>query len=248
MNFVMRKLFGAYVRRVQKTAAAYGGNFTWDFSQCLEPVNSIIGTDKITEDGICEMLSAKWIDEHAHEGSLANWIVGPDQRVDASKIRLLMQWFMIGDSMKPQQMVEAGHSRGGADVWSSRGDNQDMATRNFLLSRGVIRRGRVGAGSMAKGAKSDGAIKFALPRALIDNRGGTGSYRVIGVWGSIGGHCMACYTGLQDIAFFDPNFGEFWFSDKKKFVEWCARGFFPTSFYSYTLNGSYEVFDYALRA
>ncbi len=248
MNWLKSKLIGAYVGIVQRSVRSAGGHLTWDFSQCVNPVATIIGTDTVTRDGICEMLSAKWIDEHAHDSALANWITqGGGGTVNASKIRLLMQWFIIGDSMRPSQMISP-HSTS-PDI--QRGSqNQDKATRNFLLSRGIIRRGGGlqngwGVGNKAGGEK----IKAKLASDLCDSRGGTGSYRIIGIYGSdASGHCMACYTGLQDIAFFDPNFGEFWFEDKKKFQKWFMEDFYVKSLYSRMMNDHYELFDYGLRA
>ena len=132
----MRKMVGGYVSIVQKSAKSHGGMLIWDFSQCVNPVASLIGTDTVTRDGICEMLPAKWIDEHAHEGTLANWLLD-GRAVNASKIRLLMQWFIIGTTMRPSKMVGRDDAPG-----MQRGDqNQDKATQNFLLTRGVIRRG-----------------------------------------------------------------------------------------------------------
>ena len=246
MNWLMSKLIGAYVGRVQNSVKSAGGHLTWNFSQCVDPVATLIGTDTVTRDGICEMLSAKWIDEHAHDSALPNWLMDRNQ-INASKIRLLMQWFIIGDTMRPSKMIDPDSMAPGIQ----RGEqNQDKATQNFLLSRGIIRRGGGlqngwGVGNKAGGAK----IKIKLAADLIDSRGGTGSYRIIGIYGSGGsGHCMACYTGLKDIAFFDPNFGEFWFEDKRKFVKWFTDDFFPKSFYSNILNDHYELFDYAMRA
>ena len=244
MNWLMSKLVGGYVSIVQRSVRSYGGMLTWDFSQCVNPVATTIGTDRVTRDGICEMLSAKWIDEHAHGGALANWIV-EGSSINPSKIRLLMQWFIIGDTMRPSKMVGVDDARG-----IQRGDqNQDKATQNFLLTRGIIRRGGGlqngwGVGNKAGGEK----IKLKLASDLCDSRGGTGSYRIIGIYGGDNsGHCMACYTGLSDIAFFDPNFGEFWFEDKRKFQRWFSEAFYVRSLYSRLMDDHYELFDYALK-
>ena len=247
MNFLLRKIMSVYVRRVQNSAKPFGGVHTWDFSQCVEPVNSIIGTDKVASDGICEMLSAKWIDEHAHERHLSTWLCTDGKNIDASKIRMLMQVFIIGMTMRPSKMVEDLSVRNSP---VHRGEqNQDAATQNFLLSRGIIR--RTGNPGMPWGTGTSAAekIKHALGRDLVSSRGGTGSYRIIGIYGESGsGHCLACYTGLKDIAFFDPNFGEFWFEDKSKFPRWLAEAFFPLSHYTGELGKRYELFDYALKA
>lgn len=43
------------------------------------------------------------------------------------------------------------------------------------------------------------------------------------------------YVGLQDIAFFHPNFGEFWFEDKRRFPKWFTDAFFPRASYANAL-------------
>ena len=248
MNWLMSKMIGAYVGVVQRSAKDYGGVCTWDFSQCVNPVASLIAANPVTADGVCEMLSAKWIDAHAHDGALANWIVGSGGKIDPSKIRLMMQLFIVNTTMKPSQMI--GRAITAQDKELQYGDvNQDKSTRNYLASRGIIRRGGGlqngwGVGNKAGGAK----IKVKMAEDLCDSRGGNGSYRIIGIYGGDGGgHCMACFTGLQDIAFFDPNFGEFWFEDKKKFKAWFREAFFVKSTYSRLMNNRYELFDYALK-
>ncbi|HXT82656.1 MAG TPA: YopT-type cysteine protease domain-containing protein [Acetobacteraceae bacterium] len=75
------------------------------------------------------------------------------------------------------------------------------------------------------------------------------SYRLIGIYsGDNSSHCMACYTGLKDIAFFDPNFGEFWFEDKRKFQKRFTEAFYVRSLCSKMMNDHSESFDYAQRA
>lgn len=256
MNWLASKAVGAAVHYVQGTAKGAGGHCTWDFSQCVNPVASIIGTDPITRDGVCEMLSAKWIDEHAHDGHLSNWLMSGGA-INPSRVRQLMQWFIIGSEMKPRFMVRAdAKTRSSAGVKQDEGlgiqggeVNQDKATRNFLLSRGIIQRSGGlqngwGVGSKAGGEK----IKIRLAQDICDSRGGTGSYRIIGIYGRDGGgHCMAAWCGLQDVAFFDPNFGEFWFDDKAKFQKWFRDQFYPKSLYSRMMSDRYQLFDYALR-
>jgi YopT-type cysteine protease-like protein len=247
VNWLASRILGAYVGFVQKSVKDYGGMLTWNFSQVVNPVATLIGTNKGTADGICELLSAKWIDDHAHDSHLSAWLSNGGKAIDPSKIRMLMQLFMIGDSMEGQQMVDSRVRYLAATEKDE--TNQDVATRNFLFSRGIVRRGsswtrRWGAGNSDGGAK----IKVQLAQDLVDSRGGTGSYRIIGIYGKDGGHCMAAYVGLKDLAFFDPNFGEFWFEDKTKFTKWFTEVFFPRSTYSSSLNKSYKLYDYALVA
>ena len=57
---------------------------------------------------------------------------------------------------------------------------------------------------------------------------------------------MAAWVA-QDVAFFDPNFGEFWFERSADFVAWLPT-FWQKSFYSNPavgLSNRYEVMNYA---
>ena len=80
-------------------------------------------------------------------------------------------------------------------------------------------------------------------------KNGTGSYRTIGIWGPGGAHAMAAWVG-QDVAFFDPNFGEFWFEKSGDFINWFPH-FWRRSMYELPklgLSNRYEIMDYSLKA
>src|SRR5262249_16185661 len=109
MGYLLRKMMAPYVKNVQGSAGEYGGSLAWSFSQWLDPVDSVIGKNDKTADGICELLSAKWIEEHAHGRSLIQWLTAGSSGIDPSKIRMLMQLFIIGETMTPEKMIDPGH-------------------------------------------------------------------------------------------------------------------------------------------
>ncbi len=240
---------------VRSSAAAHNGSCTWEFSQIKDPVASIIGKNKISEDGICEMLSAKWIELHATDGHLANWLAGGGKSIDASKVRQLMQLFIIGSTMNRGAIV--GNAQQGAEV------NQTEATTRWLAAKGVMLRksikpvafigspsqniANVSGGTRAAAGGSRNGFAAALAGAIgMSMQNGTGSYRTIGIWGPGGGHAMAAWVA-QDVAFFDPNFGEFWFEKRADFVAWWPT-FFSRAGYSFPklgLGDRYEIMDYA---
>jgi len=250
MNWLTSKLISRWVKFVQADVSQYGGHLTWNFSQAINPVASMIGADPQTASGICEMLSAKWIDEHANGRSLSTWLMDGDA-INPSKISLLMQFFIIGTTLSPSKMIDIGHIVGSSPNGLQRGNgdvNQTMATQNFLLSRGIIRRHGGNYNGWGEGTGLGGEkIKRQIARKLCDLRNGSGSYRAIGIWGLAGGHCMAAYTGEKDIVFFDPSFGEFWFEDKAKFAAWFINSFFIRSTYSKILCDNYKIDDYASK-
>jgi YopT-type cysteine protease-like protein len=238
---VLNSIIAARVKSVQASAKGYSGSCTYAFSQMTSPVADIIGTDKTTKDGICEMLSARWVVENSRGRSLQAWLsAGGGNGVDASKIRLLMQLFIIGETMKPQQMVDSKAD----SVWFKAKQDQDTATQNFLLSNGIVRvpgnQGDWGKGDSGGGDK----IKHLIARDLCDPRGGGRRWRMIGIWGAVGGHAMAFTADDSGCAFFDPNYGSFAFSSKSKFRDWFTDAFYPMAFYTKLLGKRYELLDY----
>ena len=243
---IIATLMKPYVKSVQNSAEKYGGRCSWAFSQCLEPVASIIGKDKVTADGICEMLSAKWIDEHAHGRSLRGWLCTDGASIDPSKIRLLMQLFIIGESMRPEQMIDSAvrlkHARYGTT------DTQSKATDNYLKSHGLKLVDNNASFEVWRQGSMDGGekIKHGLAAAIAGGQGSMPAYRTIGVWGKVGGHAMAGWKGDNAVHYFDPNFGEFQFGDRDTFITWFTKGFYPKSFYTKFLGNNYEVRRYEL--
>lgn len=238
---VLNSIIAARVKSVQASAKGYSGSCTYAFSQMTNPVADIIGTDKTTKDGICEMLSARWMVENSRGRSLQAWLsAGGGNGIDASKIRLLMQLFIIGESMRPSRMIDESDS---AAVRRG-GQNQDAATQNFLLSNGLVpvpgNNGGWGQGDSSGGDK----IKHLIARDLCDPRGGGRRWRMIGIWGSVGGHAMAFSSDDSGCAFFDPNYGAFAFSSKSKFRDWFTHAFYPMAFYTKLLGKRYELLDY----
>lgn len=214
---------------------------TWAFSQCTEPVAGIIGTDKTTADGICELLSARWITEHAQGKSLKLWLGG--DHIDPSKIRLLMQLFILGEKSAPEMVIDADYRHKGA-LYNKEGKaEQTKSTVNYLMAQGIVRSaGPARVEAWRKGDYGGGEkIKHGLADAICEDRG---DYRTIGVWGPDGGHAMAAWTNANTVHYFDPNFGEFLFTDPQKFKKWFVNDYFPSSFYTKFLGNRYEVFRF----
>ena len=251
-DFLLKPL----IKRVRNSAGQNGGQCTWEFSQMVGTVSSIIGTHAGSKDGICEMLSAKWLECHAKEGHLANWIKGSGSDIDPSKVRNLMQLFIIGSEMNRQAIV--GNAVAGGTV------DQTNATARWLEAKGIRHRKSIkpvqflngpsvstpvgSTGSRGGGARGLHSANIGSAIANIVNTG-TGSYRMIGIYGPGGAHAMAAWVGA-DVAFFDPNFGEFWFENRRDFIAWFPT-FFSKACYSWPKLGlceRFEVDEFALAA
>ncbi|WP_245555210.1 YopT-type cysteine protease domain-containing protein [Hahella ganghwensis] len=252
-HWVMHTLLGFKVPTVQQSAVAAGGFCTWPFSQVRDPVKSLICSHTDTSGGICEMLAAKWLESHANNGSIVNWIMDSSgTQVDPNKIRQLMQWFAVGVSMRAVAMNERSNE-GGMD--------QSLATERWLRTHGVVRRRRI-----TGGVPLMGGGHFHHPRVLNGQRGrqsrsdfsadiahgitsSSGSYKMIGIEGSNFAHAMAAWSD-QDVSFFDPNFGEFWFARPEDFHAWFPR-FWQLAGYAAPMVGlseSYTIDEYAPTA
>ncbi len=241
MESFANKVGSALAGPVQRSAGKYGGHCTFAFTQCRPPVSSLIALDPGTSGGICEALSAHWIVYHARQDSLWNWIIG-NGNINLARIH---QHVM---PLQRQGILS---------------DDQDAVTEAWLRQQGIRRiqgnmvmnpsrtfgdtfvqfRGTAGA------AMQEGTTSFfnrdALARAiLLDTTGGAGSYKKLGLFGKAGEHAMALWVA-QDVVFFDPNFGEFWFADRAKFFNWFTKSFWHRSLYSVGLSGRYELLPYA---
>lgn len=251
-NFI-GALMTPIINGVRNSVSRNNGFCTWQFSQIKDPVATIIGKNNITKDGICEMLSAKWIECHAKDDHLANWLKSSNSSIDSSKIRQLMQLFIIGSEMNRQAIIGNPQPRGRID--------QTQATINWLQAKGILQRRTVrpiqfqnhapenipytAGDRRSGGGRAIHATNLGNAIANTLNNG-TGSYRTIGIWGPGGGHAIAAWVG-EDATLFDPNFGEFWFENKADFIDWFPT-FFKKSCYSLPKIGlceRYEVMDFA---
>lgn len=218
------------ISRVRGSAKEYNGYCTWCFSQLMEPVKSLCANNPDTAAGICAMLAARWIERHAHGSSLASWLSDNTGGIDQSKVRQLMQLYIVSVTM------EYGMMKGTKSGFR----NQTKATKLWLQHKGVVPCRVVtlnGAGNVVHAPFDDvrwspraGRRKkeFATEIAISiqkDLNTCSDNYAFMSIYGGKSvGHAMAAWVG-HDVCFFDPNFGEFYFPDKHAFVNW-----FPTFF------------------
>jgi YopT peptidase len=235
-----------FVNRVRATATKAGGAY-FPFSQCLEPTATLIKMMPQTKGGICEALSAKWIAEHANERSLWNWLCTPGTtNVRQGMIANLMVNFIEGVSSSPSSATFNPTIRL-TSAERTANDFQAAATKRFLSVHGVIPRGAARARMKNIHSYSNGhAMGARLSRDLDpDLWNGQNFYLLIGIMGSQGGHAMAAFVGRNDVCFFDPNFGEFWFESRAKYKEFM-KDFWRTSGYRNDYTG-YQLWDYGKR-
>lgn len=222
-----------WVDSIANTASLYGGSTIMKFSQSLPPTSTLIATYGATRNGVCEALSNRWIVDHANGSSLWNWLCNANGQVQPSKVANVMINFIDTLSMP---------GPGGVD-------KQSWNTERYLLSHGIRRRLNITSGnrlmSQDLSRRGRGSVSAGqdLANALVALRNTDGCYRHIAIYGPRGGHAMCAWVGA-DVAFFDPNFGEYWFEKKSNFVRWFNR-FWQSTGYSQSYGG-FELRDYAV--
>ncbi len=235
-----------FVNRVRATATKAGGGYV-PYSQCLEPTATLIKMMPQTKGGICEALSAKWIAEHANDRSLWTWLCTPGtMNVRQGMIGNIMVNFIEGDSSSKSSPTHNPTIRL-TRAEKKANDFQAAATRRFLQLHGVIQRGSARGRMKNIHSYSNGhAMGSRMARDLDpDLWNGQNFYLMIGIMGKEGGHAMAAFIGRNDVAFFDPNFGEFYFETRPKFKEFM-KDFWRTSGYRDDYTG-YQMWDYGKK-
>lgn len=239
----------ALVARVRASVLKHGGCCTWRFSQFIEPVLGVWSNHPDVGDGICEMLSTRWIERHASGSSLASWLSSPGG-IDESKIRQMMQLCAVGTTMKSGMMVE----RNSGTV------NQTEASMRWLQRHGILPcrvmtldgAGNIGSTVMDMRSGNRGnrtCASFTNEIAVCihrDLQGCCNNYALLGIYGSTRGHAMAAWVG-GDIYFFDPNFGEFYFNDRLSFLNWFPT-FFIKSNYGQPFVGYCDMYESLILA
>jgi len=208
------------------------------FSQCLQPTKSLIESMAATKGGICRALACKWIAEHANDRSLWNWLCVPGTTwVKQGAIANLMINFVEGvtTSGKLANPTVANPMNVGG------GDYQDLVMDKYLALYGVIRRKITrdiitGYQVRTAGMNVAHSIINRMDPKWLNSRG---SYLHIYIGGAGGAHSCAAWVG-PDIAFFDPNFGEFYFERRADFRNfflymWDRSGY-KNSFGSFALD------------
>jgi hypothetical protein len=202
------------------------------FSQDVEPTRTLIRSMPYTAKGICEALAAKWIVEHANgsslwnwlleketnSGSVWNWLFGKGERkINESAIINLMINHTEG---KIRDGSLANPTTKDANVAGSAA-YQMLLTHKYLKQYGL----RSHAATDYENADNRFQVGLALPAAL-NLRDFKTTYVLISLAGEIVGlegpkqvgHAAAAYVG-EDVAFFDPSFGEYWFPSHHDFAK-----------------------------
>jgi hypothetical protein len=234
--------------QVQATYKAYQDQVVRDyratlvsrFTQSIEPVLSFCKRYASTEAGICEAVVARWIADHANDVSIwdtlyANINGGSGHGSRAIRIDVMQE-------IANRQMASSANQRQYTELYLK--SRRVMPRRYIPGAHGNFPAGhpnRVHNKVETTGIQWTGnayTIAQGMIGALGPTRTGAGGYYAMLAVKGQGGHVMGAYfgtsmTGYTDVAFFDPNYGDFWFAKNDDFCRFL-RDFIPWAYPNYT--------------
>ena len=163
--------------------------------------------------GICKAMSVYWISSHATDVDFWGWLT------------------RNSTTISQESAIHLCDLHGS---YSSRNDHGNFATRSelgmtkhqwmaFQLGKaGVVERTSISNGGSLSHDSGFTSANSRLLRgrqiatALAEN---PGCYKQLSFHRSGGGHATALWVG-DDVTFFDPNYGEFWFERRANFQRW----------------------------
>lgn len=176
--------------------------------------------------GVCKALSIYWIATHAQEDDFWGWLFSNKGWADALNATEILD--LHG---------EYGSGRGGL--------SKDNWTLKILQNFGLVeKRGMANGASLtaAGNAGSSYQTLSILAQAIAPNyRRGSDCYKQLSIHSSSGGgHAVAAWVA-EDVLFFDPNYGEYWFETPRQFRTWfyqfwCISGYVNKYQAGYKIN------------
>lgn len=98
--------------KVRNSSEQFNGKCTWSFSQDAPEIKKILQREKKSSNGICEMLSAVWVERKVNGSSLEHYLKDPSGKIDLDKIRQIQQLHIAGTTLNPGAMIEDKNSLG----------------------------------------------------------------------------------------------------------------------------------------
>jgi hypothetical protein len=225
---------GSKHEKLHKLAFDCGGAVTKKFSQGSDDRTKGVGywyhqrkkASGKRWGGVCKALSIYWIAYHANDKDFWGWLFKEG-------------WAQAENAERVCDLHGAYSNRGNV--------SQDTWAAKVLASVGVIpqRANHNGASIKFTGVSNQrtGSGRSILAGALMaqeiaPNYRGVGRYKQFSFHYSGGGHAVAAWVA-QDVCFFDPNYGEYWFETTAGFRRW-----FP-QFWEMTYGPKYDGEWYA---
>ncbi len=225
-------------RSVRNSVVRSGGTVTEQFSQVTGTVKSAILNDLNTSGGVCEALSAHWMKAHSEGGSLGSMlfsdgVAGDKKKLNSEGFKSVMNLQIKGMKANDQNAVTkdwlSANNLNSPGIWI----NEEKGKRTTSYRKGDTKRTRDGTKDLAQ--------------AIVDNGTQGKLYKKIDLIGPSNAHAVAAFVDdAHGVKFFDPNYGEFTFSDKETFTNWFTQEFWHKSRYDlpkFGLSGKFELLN-----
>lgn len=217
---------GSYTHNdVRKKASEVGGACTKRFNQGVSERTTGLGalfsrlrtSDAEAWNGACYALCVFWASLHAQDADFWGWLYKKANDSSWGKISKTMADKVVGfhGALYNKKFTD------GLASASSQGITTHQYAENAMLSLSRLRK------TSSVNKQGVGASGNDICANIIYKRGSKtgGVYILLSLWKTSAlhsGHECAVYVGAPDIAYFDPNYGEFWFPDTESFSTWFA--------------------------
>ena len=187
--------------------------------------------------GVCKALCIYWMSAHAADQDFWSWLFSNNGRMNAHNAGLVcdMQGAYLGDAgnagtvLPMNRLVESKHHFMKREL-----DRAGLVERKTVFgnSRSITHQNFAGLTARARGRE---LAEILAP----EYRMGEAMYKQLSFWGRGGAHATALWVA-QDVMFFDPNFGEFYFEHARDFRDWFTI-FWDKSGYAPMFQNNYTI-------
>ncbi|MEO1656346.1 MAG: YopT-type cysteine protease domain-containing protein [Pseudomonadota bacterium] len=188
--------------------------------------------------GVCKALCIYWMSSHANDHDFWSWLFDNNGHINVRKAG------MIAD-MQGAYMGQANHA-GGLNVRNALVESKYHFMKRMLQKMGLVERKTAHGNSRSVNEQAFApGNSFSRGRELAELVApeyvmGQAMYKQLSFHGNRGGHAVALWVA-QDVMFFDPNFGEFWFEHVADFRRWFTHHFWEKSGYGRMFDQEYTV-------
>lgn len=159
--------------------------------------------------GICKALSIYWIAYHANDEDFWGWLF-KDGWAQAERAEAICN---LHGSYKTTKLT--------ADVWSA----SVLAKVGVIPQRANHNGGDLkitGVANQRSGSNRSYLAGALMASEIAPDYRGVGRYKQFSFYHDSGGHAVAAWVA-EDVCFFDPNYGEYWFETARNFRRWFPK-------------------------
>ncbi|MGZ3082282.1 YopT-type cysteine protease domain-containing protein [[Haemophilus] ducreyi] len=209
------------INDVRSSVEEYGGEVTFKYAQSKGEVYNEIVKHAETQNGVCEATCSHWIAKKVNDENI--WT---DLYKDGQKGR---KGGLNKDAIESIEKLQTEFINAGTAT------QQFKLTNTWLEEQGVVPKqkyfGKLSRADEVAGTVSKNDVS-ALVKAILDTGNESSAVKKISINLEGGSHTVSASIEGQKVVFFDPNFGEITFKDKKSFEKWMKNAFWKKSGYA----------------